>query len=331
VSVGVVGLGPWGSRLARTFAESARAELRWVCDRQPLTVRRWRQETSFTPDVENLLCDETLDAVAFATPPPGRAALVARALAADKHVYVEGPIATRPEEASELIRLAEQRNRRLMVGHVLLFDPGVRKLKELIELGRLGELYYLDAAVRTTAPSAGDGSVLTGLAGGAVATMLYLVGDEPIEAHALTESYVEHGAEMASCYLRFATGIAASIQLSSLDAREQCRFEAVGSRRTGAFDGCDPLRRLTIFERSSSRGAEIVSPRIATDDPLRLQCETFLAGVRAPVDFASTRIQPAVVRSLERLARVHDLPTVPQPARPLRLATSAPEGETLGA
>jgi predicted dehydrogenase len=305
VSVGVVGLGQWGVELARTFDDSPLADVRWVCDERPVGPARARPRSApaFTRELDDLLTDETLDAVAFATPGPSRSALVGRALDADKHVYVEGPLGVRAGDTVELMRLAELKNRRLMIGHPLVYHPGVRKLKELMEQGRLGEVYYLTATVTTSQRSSSDESVLTAEAGDAVATILYLLGDEPIRTWWTSDSYVHSaGPEVADCHLRFATGIAATLQVSWLDARDQCRIAAVGSRRTAVFDAAEPSRKVTVYEKGSPRGAEIVSPRVAVDEPLRLQCETFLGGVRAAVEYPSTRLAPAVVRVLESFA-----------------------------
>jgi predicted dehydrogenase len=305
VSVGVVGLGRWGAELARAFDESASADVRWVCDERPVGPARARRRNApaFTRELEDLLADETLDAVAFATPGASRRALVRRALDADKHVYVEGPLGMRPGDTIELMRLAELKNRRLMIGHSLVYDPGVRKLKELMEVGRLGEVYYLTATMTTSQRSADDESVLTAAAGDTVATILYLLGDEPIHTWWMSDSYVQSGGpEVADCHLRFATGIAARLHVSWLDARDQCRIAAVGSRRTAVFDTAELSRKVTIYEQGSPRGAEIVCPRVAVDEPLRLQCETFLGGVRAAMEYPSTRLAPAVVRVLESAA-----------------------------
>jgi predicted dehydrogenase len=309
VSVGVVGLGRWGIELARAFDDFPRADVRWVCDERPTGPARARPRGApvFTWELDDLLADETLDAVAFATPGASRRALVRRALEADKHVYVDGPLSLRAGDTIELTRLAELRNRRLMIGHQLVYHPGVQKLKELMELGRLGEVYYLTATITTSPRSADDESVLTTEAGDAVATILYLLGDEPIRTWWMSDSYIHSaGPEVADCHLRFATGIAATLQVSWLDARDQCRIAVVGSRRTAIFDAIAPSRKVTIYEKGSPRGAEIVSPRVAVDEPLRLQCETFLGGirggVRAAAEYPSTRLAPAVVRVLESFA-----------------------------
>jgi predicted dehydrogenase len=302
VTIGVVGLGPWGIRLAHVFRESPRAELRWVCD-QRLVTAQVPGAPAFTLEIDDLLSDESVDAVALATPPATRYALATRALEAGKHVYVEGPPALTVSEAQELLRLAAARDLRLMVGHALLFHPGVRKLKELTELGRLGEVYYLTCAIAAPPRSKGNEGVLSSLAGDAVAATIYLLGDEPVETWATAESYVDPTAfEVAAASMRFATGIAATLHLSQLDAREQCLLAVVGSRRTGVFEAHRPDRPVTIYERVSPRGAETISPRVAREDSLRLQCETFLAGIHSRLQFPSTQLAPAVVRVLEALA-----------------------------
>jgi predicted dehydrogenase len=276
-----------------------------VCDERPAGPARTRSRSTpaFTRELDDLLTDEALDTVAFATPGPSRCALVRRVLEADKHVYVEGPLGLRTADTVELMRLAERKNRRLMIGHALVYHPGIRKLKELIELGRLGEVYYLTATLTRSQRSAEDESVLTAQAGDAVAGILYLLGDEPIHTWWMSDSFVHAmGPEVADCHLRFATGIAATLQVSWLDARDQCRITAVGSRRTAVFDATEPFRKVTIYEHGSLRGAEIVSPRVGVDEPLRVQCEAFLAGVRSAVEYPSTRLAPAVVRVLESAA-----------------------------
>jgi predicted dehydrogenase len=310
VSVGVIGAGAGALTLARVFDESPRAEVRWLDDRLD------------PAELDAVLGDESVDAVVLAAPASVRAALTRGVLEAGKHVYVQGPLAAPVGEVEKLLALAAARDRRLMVGHVLLFHPAIRKLKELIELGRLGDVYYLTAVVLSAQRGREDGGVLTSLAGEAVAVLLYLLGDEPVRVQGAAESYVRPGAaELVSGYLRFATGITVMLQLSALDAREQSRFAVVGSRKTGVFDGAAG-RPLTIYERGSSRGAEIVSPRLPPVDPLRAECESFLAGVRVrAAEFPATRLQPAVARVLEALAPPDGAAAAPSRERPrLRLA-----------
>src|SRR5205814_1871561 len=122
------------------------------------------------------------------------------------HVFVDRPLADESTRADELVRVAQRRNLRLMVGHVLVFDPAVRKLKELIELGRLGEVYYFSARQHAPAEDQRAQSVLWSLGPDQVSVLLHLLDDEPVEVLARGDSYVEPGLpDVVSCYLRFAT------------------------------------------------------------------------------------------------------------------------------
>jgi predicted dehydrogenase len=332
VSLGVVGLGRWGAKVARAFDDSPLADVRWVHEERSAAGlrRRLRGVPAVAFDLHELLADETLDALAIATPAANRCALARRALEADKHVYVAGPLGVGARETAELIGVAASRHRRLMIGPALLFDPGVRKLRELIEIGRLGEIYYLTATFTSSEPEHAADSVLVAEADAAVAALLYLLGDEPISTWWMADSYVQAQPEIACCCLRFATGITATVQASWLDARDQRRIVVVGSRRTAVFDAGQPRRKLTVYEKGSARGAEIVSPRIAPGKALHLQCEAFLTGVRAAVEYPGTRLAPAVARVLESAAGGPEACVRQRAVRPaLRLAERGDEAASL--
>jgi predicted dehydrogenase len=144
VTLGIAGLGPWGANLARNFNDLAR--LAWVCDTGDA---RLEEAAARFPDarattrLDELLEDEAVDAVVVATNVPTHAELARRALAAGKHVFVEKPMALRGDDAEELVALAEERALVLMPGHLLLYHPGVLKLKELVDGGELGEILYV--------------------------------------------------------------------------------------------------------------------------------------------------------------------------------------------
>lgn len=303
VSLGVVGHGGWGANVARAFDDSPLAEVRWAYDERSAAGARRRLRAAPAASFDDLLSDETLDAVAIATPAATtRFALAHRALEADKHVYVDGLLGVGAQATSELAAAAARRHRRLMIGPSLLYDPGIRKLRELIDIGRLGEIYYVTASFTSSEPEDGADSVLVAEAGSAIAGLLYLLGDEPISTWWMADSYVQPHPELAACCLRFATGITATVQASWLDARDQRRIAVVGARRTAVFDAGDPRRKLTVYEKGSARGAEIVSPRVAPANALTLGCEAFLTGVRAAVEYPGTRLAPTVARVLEAAA-----------------------------
>ena len=332
VSVGVIGLDRWGVDLATAFAQIPRVDLRWVCDEEPEVGVRRRLRlpgVRLTSHLENLLEDEELDAVVVAGRTPGRHQLVRKALEAEKHVLAEGPLAVTSRDADELVRLAERRDLKLMVGDEALFHPAIQRLKELIELGRLGETYYLNAAHHRPATAPAGTDVLWSLGRYDLPVLLHLLGDEPVEVWARGESYVEDGVpDVVFCFLRFATGITAYLHLSSLDPCHVRRLAVVGSQRMAIFDEKELGSRLTVYARGRRQGGRSRSGGYAEvllddstgaeadwEDPVRRQCDLFLAGIRSRTELWAARRGAAVVNVLESLERSLATGGLPEPVR----------------
>lgn len=324
VTVGVVGLGYWGPNLARAFGSLAQAELTWLCDAradQRDSMSTQYPRASVTADFEDLLRDESLDAIVIATPSSTHSELARAALEADKHVFVEKPLALTTEDADDLVRLAHLRQRSLMVGHVLLHHPAVKRLKTMVDAGALGEIFYIYANRQNLGRVRSDENALWSLGAHDLSVILHLLDDQPIEVSAHGESYVRDGiADVVFCFLRFATGITAHLHLSWLDPHKLRRLTIVGSRQMAVFDDMAPERKLTIFDKSARtrRTAEfgeyvqvqfgdVVSPVVGNEEPLRLECEHFLESVRrssapskAAADAASVvRVLSALQESLD--------------------------------
>ncbi len=192
--VGQAGLGYWGPNLARNFGELA--DLRWLCDLSPellaeASARHPQART--TTDFEDLLADPELDAVVIATPVVTHFELARQALSAGKHVFVEKPQAQTSGEAEELFALAQERGLVLMPGYLLLYHPAVAKLKELVDAGELGDVLYLYGNRQNLGKIRSDENALWSLGAHDLAVMLHLIGEEPIEAWARGESYLEPG------------------------------------------------------------------------------------------------------------------------------------------
>jgi predicted dehydrogenase len=331
VSVGVVGLGYWGPNLARAFAGLPEAELRWLCDQSPDAQGRFRAlypSVRITPDFDDLLNDETLDAVVIATPAVTHHELAGRAIDAGKHVLVEKPLALRGDHADDLVRRAARADRHLMVGHVLLFHPAVTLLKSLVDRGHLGDLFYLYGNRQNLGKVRKDENALWSLGAHDISVMLHLLGDEPVSASAHGDCYVQPGVEdVVFCYLSFATGINAHLHLSWLDPHKMRKLTAVGSERMAVFDDMELERKLTVYDKSvGSRRTEtfgeyihasfgdIVSPRVPNDEPLRKECEHFVAAIRSSAEpVAGGREGAAVVHVLEALQLSLEEGGVPQP------------------
>jgi predicted dehydrogenase len=324
VTVGVVGLGATGQRLARAVDESTRAEVRWLCDAHAkvlLSLRTRHPGARTTAAIEDLLADDSLDALVVTTPVPTRAPIVAEALNADKHVLVRRPLAFDGGRALELMLLAERRERSLIVDEPFVFHPALRKLKELVELGRMGDVYTITATLQALRRGGRLDDVVWTLGADAVAAVLYLLDDEPVEVIAQGETYEQPGGtETASCYLRFATGITATLHLSWLHPQRVSRLSVVGSRRAAVFDEIHPERKLSVYDRTARRAegirGDLVCPRISPRDVARLASDALIAGVRRPPDLAGARLSVSTVNVLEAIQAAIDPTDTGTPPHP---------------
>jgi predicted dehydrogenase len=320
VRIGVVGLGYWGPNIARNFDAIPGVELSWACDASEERREMLREgfpHVRLTRELSDLLSDPELDAVALATPVPTHGQLSTAVLQAGKHCFVEKPLAASVPEAEEAVRAAQENGRLLMVGHLLEYHPGVRKLKELSDSGELGDrIYYIYGNRLNLGKLRADENALWSLGAHDVSVVLRLADEEPEEAVAYGQSYVRPGVEdVVFCFLRFPSGLSAHLHLSWLDPHKERRFTIVGSRRMATFDDMALEGKVTIYDKGFdeaargygeyiTRSGDIFSPQISNTEPLRIECEHF-------VDCIRTGTQPQsdgesglrVVRVLERLQR----------------------------
>ncbi len=315
MNVGHAGLGDWGRHLVRNLGEVA--ELRWLCDLSPerrdAFAARYPQARA-TADFEEMLADPALEAVAIATPVPTHYELARAALLAGKHVLVEKPPAMRAVEMDELVTLAEERDLVLMPGHLLLYHPGIRKLKQLIDAGELGEVLCLYGNRQNLGVIRGSENALWSLGVHDLSVILHLLDEEPSELVAHGRDFLQEGVEdVVFCYLRFPSGKIAHMHLSWLDPHKMRKLTVVGSEKMVVFDDMELERKVTVYEKAPWKPAEtygewrtrtgdIHIPKVATDEPLRLECEAFLELVAGRGDRRKVARDGAmVVRALERL------------------------------
>jgi predicted dehydrogenase len=317
LSVGVVGLGYWGPNLARNFHALSDAELRWCCDESPAARERTATivpGTKMTERLEDLLEDESLDAIVLATPVPTHAELAVRVLEAGKHCFVEKPLAQSVADAERAVAAAERTRRTLMVGHLLEYHPGVRQLKEISASGELGDIHYVYGNRLNLGKARADENALWSLGAHDVSVLLHLVEEEPSELAARGECYLRPGVEdVVFCFLRFPSGVSAHLHLSWLDPHKERRFTVVGSKRMATFDDMATEGKLTIYDKGFdqntdsygeyiTRSGDIHSPQIPNAEPLRLECEHFVASIKAGTAPQSDGYSGLrVVRVLERL------------------------------
>jgi predicted dehydrogenase len=314
-NAGIVGLGQWGSNLARNFNDLS--GLAWICDRseESLAEAAARYPSArATTDFGELLEDDTLEAVVVATPVPTHAELARRALTAGKHVFVEKPMALGAEDAEALVALAEELGLTLMPGHLLLYHPGVLKLKEIVDSGELGDVLYVYGNRQNLGTIRPDENALWSLGAHDLSVILYLLGEEPSDLVAHGESFLQDGVEdVVFCHLRFPSGKAAHMHLSWLDPHKMRRMTVVGTEKMAVFDDMELDRKVTVYDSAaepslrsygewSTRTGDVYSPRVRNAEPLRLECEHFLGLVRGEGDgLEAARSGLAVVRALEQL------------------------------
>lgn len=313
------------SELAQVFADLPHVRLRWFCGhgigaRESLLRAAWQSPALMTTtDLSRVLDDEEVDAVVFDIDTLSRGAGPAEAIAADKHVFVRGPIATTTAGADELVTLAEAHDRRLRAYHSAAFGPGVRRLRTLIDRGALGDIFYV-RAVRAGMLPAGV-HLLWHWGADMVAVVLELLGDQPIEISARGESHVRGNVlETVIADLRFATGISVQLHLSGVDRATASNLAVVGSESSAILDA-ERSRQLAIHGTTSlatdeQGGTTITFPSLGPSDPLRSACEGFVAAVRSRANLGGARESAAVVGVLEAIQRTCAASTQAEPMPP---------------
>ena len=315
VKVGLVGLGYWGPNLARNFDHLA--DLAWLCDfddelRASFGTRYPRAR--MTADFAELLADPDVEAVVIATPVPTHYALAKQALEAGKHVLVEKPPAMKGAEMDELVRLAAERDLVLMPGHLLLYHPGVRKLKELVDSGELGDVLCVYTNRQNLGIVRTNENALWSLGVHDLAVILWLIGEDPDEVAAHGRDFLTEGVEdVVFCYLRFPSGKIAHMHLSWLDPHKMRKMTVVGHEKMAVFDDMELERKVTLYEKGpwrqseaygewQTRTGDIHIPKIDTSEPLRLECRAFLDLIAGEGDRRAVAEDGArVVRALDRL------------------------------
>ncbi|HEU5383084.1 MAG TPA: Gfo/Idh/MocA family oxidoreductase [Ktedonobacteraceae bacterium] len=289
---GVIGWGYWGPKIARNLESLPQASVTMVADMdgnrlhalaasQPWIRTTTQPEEVFTSDV---------DGVVIAAPVRAHYALARAALLHDKHVLVEKPLTANVAEAEELVALARERGRILMVGHTFEYSPAVNELKKLIESGDLGKIYCIEAERVNLGLFRSDINVIWDLAPHDISILLYLLGKKPervkVQAHAHLQPRIQ---DVAHLDLGFADGMNAHIHVSWLHPCKIRRVTIIGDQRMVVYDDTNPAEMLKVYNKGadihadpvvSYRYGAITIPHIDWTEPLRLECEDFAQAIR---------------------------------------------------
>lgn len=317
VRVAVVGLGYWGPNLVRVLHELECAEIVAACDIDAAAlakIARRYPAVRLTSSFDDLLADADIDAVAVVTPVSSHSELALAALRAGKHVFVEKPMAGSLEEAEVLVAAAEERGLTLMPGHTFLYSPPVNAVRDLIQSGELGEIYFISTSRVNLGLHQSDASVIWDLGPHDLSILRYWLEENPVQVSALTRGCVmPEIPDVAFVNLVFPSGTIAQVELSWLAPSKLRRTTIVGSRKMVVYDDTsnEPVR---IFDsgvnlpdpqdfgqyKLSYRTGAIVSPAIAPIEPLSLELEEFVTACGGgPAPRSSVSLGLDVVRTIE--------------------------------
>jgi predicted dehydrogenase len=282
--VGVIGCGHWGPNHIRVFSQLSGAVVTSAADPDPM--RRAAVTTQY-PDIacvldhRELLRRRDVDAVVVAVPTALHNEVARDALEAGKHVLCEKPLCTDVSQAEALIALAYARSLVLMTGHVFLFNPGIVMLKNLIDAGHVGRLYYFRSLRTNDGPIRSDVNCVYDLVSHDVAIFAFLLGGLPLSVSATGAAFLQPGIEdLAFITLRFPRDVVAQIQASWLDPRKCREIVVVGDRKMIVWDDLSPTGPVKVYHKGLVREGDVVIPRVAPDEPLKIQNTHFLEAVQ---------------------------------------------------
>ncbi len=295
LKVGVIGAGYWGPNLIRNFMQLSRSTVVNVAD---LDLDRLKHVKKLFPTInttrgyQDIIQDPDIDIVAIATPVHTHFKFASEALAAGKNVFVEKPLTASVEEARGLIELAAKNQKKLMVGHTFLYTAAVRKMKEIIDSGELGDIYYINSQRLNLGLFQKDINVLWDLAPHDISIILHLLGKQPLSVNAVGASHINPSIEdIALLSMQFADNLVAFIQTSWLDPDKVRRITVVGSKKMMIFDDVQPTEKIRIYDKSvegpkhydtfaefqySYKYGDIVIPKIGGTEPLSTELNHFI-------------------------------------------------------
>jgi len=308
---GVIGWGYWGPKIARNLDGLPHAMVTMVADTDVKRLASLRMNQSW---VKTTLPEDVfrsdVDGVIIATPVRTHYQLAKAALLYGKHVLVEKPLTADVTEAEELVALAAEQQRVLMVGHTFEYNPAVNELRKLVQNGDLGKIYYIETERLNLGLFRSDINVIWDLAPHDISILLYLLGKKPeqvkVHAHAHLQPNIH---DIAHIDLGFADAMTAHIQVSWLHPCKIRRVTVIGDAKMVVYDDTNPAEMLKIYNKGadvhadpmvSYRFGEITIPHIDWIEPLRLECEDFANSIRLGAQpRAHGRVGLEVVRVLE--------------------------------
>jgi predicted dehydrogenase len=292
VRVAVVGYGHWGPNIVRNLHGIETCEIAAVCDRSPAALRRVSRvypHVHLTTDFAEILTSPHIDAVAVVTPAWTHFELAKAALLHGKHVFIEKPVTSTSEQAEELIELAERKNLKIMVDHTFLFCGAVRKIRELVDAGTLGSLYYFDSTRVNLGLFQHDISVIWDLAPHDFSIMDYVIHEKPEAVVATGARHVNGVADLAFITVYFPNDVVAHLNLSWLSPVKVRTTLIGGKEKMLVWNDLEPDEKIRVYDKGvhitnghsavdalvSYRSGDVWAPKIQQTEALKLELEYF--------------------------------------------------------
>jgi predicted dehydrogenase len=329
IKFGIVGVGYWGPNLARNLNQVDGGTLQWICDQSDKAlggIAKNHPHVTTTKSLEEMLKGD-VDAVTVATPAATHYDIATTCLNAGKHVLVEKPLAMTSQECSDLIERAANKNLVLMVGHTFLYSPPVLRLKQYVDAGDLGEIYYAYSTRVNLGQVRKDVNALWNLAPHDISILLYLFGEAPTSANARGISYIRDGVEdVVFLYLDFPGKKSGHVHVSWLDPGKVREMTVVGSQKMIVYDDVSPDAKIQIFDKGVDkisgppqaagsfgeyqlllRAGDIHIPKVPATEPLKLECQHFADcianGTKPRTDGEHGRVVVQVLEAAQRSLR----------------------------
>ena len=296
IKIGLIGCGDWGKNLLRNFANLPGCVLLSCCDENPKQIEKLCSNypgVKFTKDPTGIIENSNLDAVVISTPPASHFALSKAAILADKDVFVEKPLVLNVEEGEDLVGLAEKKKKVLMVGHIMEYHSATLKLKEYMDKGELGKIYYLYSTRVNLGKVRDIENALWSFAPHDISMILFLLEKDPISVTASGECYLQKDKgieDVVFLNMQFEDGIMAHVHVSWLDPHKERRLTVVGERKMAVFDDSKSAEKIVIYDKGvniktdystygeylSLRFGDILIPQIESTEPLKVECQHFI-------------------------------------------------------
>ncbi len=299
LQIGVAGCGYWGPNLIRNLVDLPECDVALVCDidkRRIAHVKKLHPGMPTDTSFDKMLNGVNLDAIFVATPAPHHYELASQSLEAGKHTFIEKPMATSSDHCRQLVAIAEARELTLMVGHTFLYSDSVRKIKQIIDSGDIGEIRYISSRRLNLGLFHTDINVVWDLAPHDISIIEYLMGESPCSVNCQGHAHMVPGVEDVShMSLLFPSGRFATIHNSWLEPRKVREMTIVGTKRMIVYDDVEPLQKVRIYDvrvdtpahydtfaefQWSYHYGDMYAPHIEQSESLRNECQHFLKAIR---------------------------------------------------